>query len=366
MASAVVEKIGQRVSSVDLKMALKMGLTAAISYFAGKNTGYFLSRPDSLVSGLWCVMTALVVVQPHLGGTYQAVFYRFLGVLIGSFLGAVFTTTFGSSEVLLGIAVFFTVMACYFVNVQESYRIASLSVSVVMILHALNPTVSAWTFSFYRFIDSCLGIMIAMIVVHVLFPTQAIDKLNASVIKALNTMSKLFQMTLMTEEQRETYFEASAALLEESNELLLEARKFFDESKMELIGNDAEKEDWALILRDLDQCYEAIVNILHSYNYSMAKIFDDGLSAAVSDFSNEIGLSFQSAMRHFEKLQPLHPDSRYLTLEQAIKHLDLELLRFRSTRATRRFDLSDVENFYVFFHSLRFLGKTLMHLEEHQ
>ena len=96
---------------IELKIALKAGIAAFLSLYAGNSFAKLLDRPDYLLSGTWTVMSTFVVLQAHLGGTYKAAWVRFLGVLVGSFMGGFFTSIFGSNSVTLCVSVLFTVIA---------------------------------------------------------------------------------------------------------------------------------------------------------------------------------------------------------------------------------------------------------------
>jgi hypothetical protein len=50
-------------------------------------------------------------------------------------------------------------------------------------------------------------------------------------------------------------------------------------------------------------------------------------------------------------------------LEDAIENLNTDLLRFRNTRTTRKFNLEDVESFFVFFYSLRTVAESVKKME---
>src|SRR5262245_3522074 len=76
-------------AATEAKIAIKTGIAASVSLAIGLSYAEVFDRPDIFVSGLWCVMAAIVVMQAHLGGTYRAAWVRFLGVLIGSIAGAV-------------------------------------------------------------------------------------------------------------------------------------------------------------------------------------------------------------------------------------------------------------------------------------
>jgi uncharacterized membrane protein YgaE (UPF0421/DUF939 family) len=189
-------------NQIEWKIAIKTGLTASLSLTVALTFNHLLKRPDSLISGLWTVLSSIVVIQAYLESTYNAAWARFLGVFVGSCLGGIFTSIFGASHAFtLGISIFFTIVACSMINLKESFRIACLSVAVVNVLWGLNPNVSPWVFAFFRFIDSCIGIFIAIIISHILWPFQAMKNMRKIFAETLSSMNQTYMLVLKQSEQ---------------------------------------------------------------------------------------------------------------------------------------------------------------------
>ncbi len=78
---------------INFKIAVRTGVSASIGLLLGSQFSRLTERPDNLSNGLWCVVSAIVVLQAQIGGTYKAAWNRFFGVTIGALIGA-FVTTF--------------------------------------------------------------------------------------------------------------------------------------------------------------------------------------------------------------------------------------------------------------------------------
>lgn len=353
-----------RLKKLDYAIAFKMAVTALLSFYAGESLSKISGRPD-LLNNLWCVLTALVVIKPNLGGTYEAALYRFLGILIGSILGGFFAQFFGSNGMTLSIAVFFTAIACLLIKIKDSIRISALSVCVIMVLHHLYPEHDPWIFSFYRFLDSTLGIIIAMFVSHILFPKMAEEDIYLNLAKVLSCLNKLFDLSLESDEHTEMRKVASSEIRVEVDKLLIDARNYFNQSKMEIFGKDDGPQEWSLILDSIDRIYESILSIHKAHHYELTKIFDDALSKKIEEYRDQTSVAFGSLVRQLEDKFLNNLPYPYVDEGNALAALNEELLRFRNTRSTRRYDLQDVENFYVFFYSLRSIGEELQRIETH-
>jgi hypothetical protein len=60
----------------------KIALTAIISFYLCAELDFYVKHPETVIGGLWCVIASIIVFQPNLGGTYKAIWNRFLGVLM--------------------------------------------------------------------------------------------------------------------------------------------------------------------------------------------------------------------------------------------------------------------------------------------
>jgi uncharacterized membrane protein YccC len=184
---------------IDWKMAIRSGIAGMVAFTLGTYITHYLDRPDRLASGLWTTLTAIIVLQAYLGSTYKASWNRFLGVLIGSVMGALFTEYLGPGPWQLGLCVFATVIVCALIALPESYRVASVSAAVVMVLWSFNQELSPWIFGFYRFMDTCIGIALAVIVAHTIFPEKAVDKLRKDVADTIRKLNQLYRMVFIIE-----------------------------------------------------------------------------------------------------------------------------------------------------------------------
>lgn len=346
---------------IEVKLALKTGIAAALALFLGLALGRIFDRPDVLVSGLWCVLAAIVVLQAQLGGTYKAAWVRFLGVLIGSIIGSL-SIYFFDIDIILNVclSIFFTIIICSILNLKESFRIASLSTAVIIILGEHNPAVNPWMFGFFRFIDSCIGIAVAVFVAHVIWPEKAGEHLRFNLMKSLTLIGKYYRLATMLEPEGEGYAKALDEQFFEIQKLTYENRLYLDESKLEILSRPPGPEDWTIVVNQVELIFESVVALGQVKKDVLVKIFDDSLSAHISEVIDKTDLGFQD----LEKLIESQKAPQHLAeLDEALKALSDDLLRFRGTRTTRKFNLEDVESFFVFFYRLKSIGEGVLKLE---
>lgn len=350
----------QLFAATEAKIAFKTGLAACLSLVVGLSYSHVFDRPDLFVSGLWCVMTAIVVMQAHLGGTYRAAWIRFLGVLIGSIAGAIFIRLVGSGPISLGVSIFLTIVLCALLNIKESFRIAALSTAIIIITGERHPIVDPWLFGFYRFLDSCIGILIAVIISHLVWPEKAIEDIQSNISKTLSLLSKYFRLAVNLEVKSPTHRQITSSLFDEIYGLLEENQDYTKEAAIELFHNVPLKEHWTLISDQLERIFESVDLLENVPKETLSKIFDDGLAAQLTTVIEETDQAFQSLEKQLETEEV---SSDLSPLELSLKNLSEELLRFRATRATRKFNMEDVESFFVFFYNLRNIGEALIKME---
>lgn len=348
---------------VDWKIALKLGITATLALIVVTGLATLVGHHDKIVAGMWGVVASLYVIQAHLGGSYRAARTRILGIFTGSATGALFTELFGAENFALGFSVTCNVVLCYILNLKDSLYISSMSLVVVNILWKLNPSISPWEFSFFRMVDSAAGIGVALLVAHYIWPSHASTKLRTSISKSLLTLSDLYRVVSdpsIAVVKREL---ACAKLVSDYYALQRKNQNYLEEALLETMSGDGEREGLTELVSELDEIFQSIVVLRPIYKTQFSKIFDDQLLAGLNKLRAETILTFQQLAPELEGGLSILPKPS-IALKKALALLNAELARFRQTRSTRQFDLSDVEGFFFFIYSIKSLVQDLKRLEK--
>ncbi|HTA22436.1 MAG TPA: FUSC family protein [Terriglobales bacterium] len=133
--------------------AVKIGVAGIVSIL--------VARVLKLPQGYWTAISAFVVMGSDVGATIVASRNRLIGTAIGAALAAVFVALLGSNLMWFGIAVAATALICESVGLGQSYRMACVTVAIVMLINAAD---SPWRSAVYRFIEVALGIVIALLI----------------------------------------------------------------------------------------------------------------------------------------------------------------------------------------------------------
>lgn len=340
---------------IQLQTAIKSGITGGVALFLGVQLAHIMDRPNKLVSGLWTVMTALIVVQAYLGATYTAAWERFLGTLIGSIFGGIFTVLFGAHPISLGISIFLTVSVCSLFKLENSIKIATISVTAVMVLWGLDPTISPWTFAFFRFLDSLVGIIIAVTIAHILWPMKAAKKLRLTTVEIIQDLKKLFLYSTDTTKLNEEIDPIILKIIE----MIQEAREYLETSQFE-IRTSTSLDDWKDLLDDIEAIFEILINLQRVSKKNLLYFVNDNIKNHIFKLSKNIDESFDGISYALSNKSSIEI-SHQLLIE--LKELNEGVQNFREQNATRKLSLEDAEDFFVYFYNFKMLVQEILRLD---
>ena len=345
-----VKKLKDIFNRIDIKMAIKITITAILSLYLCMGLDSYLKHPEHLTAGLWCVVSSIIVLQANIGGTYKAIWNRFLGVLIGSAMGVFFAYQFGAESETMGLAIFMTIVLCSFLGIQDSYRMASLSVVIIMLPWKMNPTNDPWIYAFFRFLDTCLGFLVAIMVSHMIWPSQALTKMCLNMAEILGLFRQFFEYILIPLESPHKSPKISKGLLKEIDEAFSQSRLVLEESRVELLVRFAPVGIWIDLINCQESLWESFRGLQNVFNSTLEEIFDEGLKQQVKHTVEVIDFALKELSL---KLKTGQTSFNFNILNSLQKSINQELVRFRSTHIIKRFNLDAVENYFVFFYQIK-------------
>jgi uncharacterized membrane protein YgaE (UPF0421/DUF939 family) len=179
---SVASRILTRFNTGDLRHAVKTGVAAVVCLY--------LTDLLRLPQGYWAAVSAMIVLQSSVGATVNASLSRFAGTAIGAVLGGLFVKLWGSHVWALGAAATITVWLCAALGLRDSYRLASATVALVMLTSGAG---SAGTVALHRFLEVALGILVALLITLLMWPSRARDDLRGVVAETLRRLEALYQ-----------------------------------------------------------------------------------------------------------------------------------------------------------------------------
>lgn len=161
-------------------------LAAVASYLVAD----FLRLPEAY----WAVISSIIVMQSSVGATVGASWNRLAGTGVGAMVGAVFGSIWGDHVLAFGIAVGLTVWLCSLLGLLDSYRLAGVTVGVVMLFGREEP--SYWVIAVRRFLEVSVGIVVSLVVMGMTWSSRARKRLREKLVDTLIEMSLLYEAVL--------------------------------------------------------------------------------------------------------------------------------------------------------------------------
>jgi uncharacterized membrane protein YgaE (UPF0421/DUF939 family) len=147
-----------------IKLAVKTGIAAVVSLYLAR----LLKLPESY----WAAISAIVVMYSDLQKTVRSAAYRLIGTAIGVSIGGAFAAFFGQRIWAFGIAVTLTIFLCVLLGLADASRLAGVAVAIVMLVSRPG---APWVAAFHRFLEVSLGILIAVLVSVLIWPSRKAD-----------------------------------------------------------------------------------------------------------------------------------------------------------------------------------------------
>jgi uncharacterized membrane protein YgaE (UPF0421/DUF939 family) len=140
-----------------LKFAIATGIAGIVSLYAAR----LLRLPQAF----WAPISAFIVLQSNIAATLSAARNRLAGTAIGAVIGAVFVRYVGTHPLWTGLAAILTVLVCQALGLEDSFRLACVTVAIVMLIGSEH---SPWVTASYRFLEVALGIVVAVAIAGIL------------------------------------------------------------------------------------------------------------------------------------------------------------------------------------------------------
>lgn len=138
---------------------------ARVAVVCGANV--VLMRWSNISYGYWMMLTSLIVLQPHVGGTFRRSLQRVGGTVAGGIFAALLAV-FLHSQLITAI-VLFPLAFCALAVMPLSYTLFCFFLTPTFVL-AFLPYVGDWQLAGVRVLDTLFGAMIAMAAMAVLWP----------------------------------------------------------------------------------------------------------------------------------------------------------------------------------------------------
>jgi uncharacterized membrane protein YgaE (UPF0421/DUF939 family) len=136
--------------------ALQLSFRAAVA--AG--LAFALAQLLQLQFPIYALIAAVIVTDLAPTETRKLGWRRLAGTVIGSMLGAVLAVALPPGAFTIALGIFLTMVLSHMLRLPEAARIAGYLCAIVLLEHTAEP----WIYAFWRFAETMLGIVIAVLV----------------------------------------------------------------------------------------------------------------------------------------------------------------------------------------------------------
>jgi uncharacterized membrane protein YgaE (UPF0421/DUF939 family) len=148
-------KANALILGIDREVLLHSARTAAASVIS-----MLLARSLKMPEFYWAPISTIVILLSTINPRTLA-WQRFAGTALGAALGAGIASFVQPNWIVYGLAVFVCGMLCFLLRVQQAYRFAAITLSIILLIAHDAP---AWKVGLHRFMEVSLGIAVALLV----------------------------------------------------------------------------------------------------------------------------------------------------------------------------------------------------------
>jgi uncharacterized membrane protein YccC len=166
---AVVSQLQDNLTfrSLTFRHALRLGVTAT----AAAALPTLLNLPH----GAWVALTAMVILKPNFGGTYQQAKQRVLGTVIGSVVGAILAAAITELLALDLLLALFGILAFSLIARHYGLGVLFLTPFIVLLLNTVQP--GDWGVAAMRSFDTVIVGLLALLAGYLLWPNWERERL---------------------------------------------------------------------------------------------------------------------------------------------------------------------------------------------
>lgn len=346
----IFSNIWQR-NAAHFKQALKTGIAALLCLYITKMLG--------LTQGYWAAISAIIVLQSHMGATVKASLGRLGATAIGAIVGAVCMVWAGNSYFVVAAAITLAILCCSSPRLRDGYRLAGSTVVSIMFSTKFQ---SPWSNALERFVEVAIGIIVALVVAKVLWPLHARLQLRQEIQQAFAEVYALYNAVI------ERYHSQSMLAIDELvSKVRATGRRIYElrqQAKYEPDEVQLPDESIVSIIAHLRLVRQAVDGLELATRISQG----DSFSASSASAQPELDRLLKVISVVFEQLATrlwmLDHGNDFEGLDQALEALDKKLAALETAGTSAEQTMGSILHFHSFLVALRSLAIELSLTEQ--
>ena len=149
------------VKKQEIYYSIEFALVSVISFIAGHYIVVLCHQKFSVIGGLWCMSSSLIVLFALVKTSFIACIKRFNASFIGIIIAILSCDIFPPCYVIMFIDVFLVALLCFILSLNHYIKISICSCVVIIGLGIVAPNYSVIFSGWLKLIDTIIGVTLS-------------------------------------------------------------------------------------------------------------------------------------------------------------------------------------------------------------
>lgn len=304
----------------------------------------------------YAVIAAIIVMSSTHGSTLTLGIQRIIGTVIGTVSGAIIAAILGSNFWSLGICVFLSIFLTSYWKFTEAAKIAGYVSAIVILSHNQSP----WLYTWGRYLETLLGIGVALLVNNLIFPASAGAELRRCLSQTLTDLEQFYGLVIECAFTGNYDHPRVDELKSTIISSFITGRTLWKEVREGQTNEPPEKrvnEAWEFLIRRI---WEHILTMEHTVLARKQDTFWQLLSPQIIQIAQET----QSAMIALATSVKSHQSSLSLSGMEATLINATEQLNQLQDIKPQDYPMDELLRFFTFFYTIEEVGRKLQKMSD--
>lgn len=163
-----------------LCLALEYGIIGIICFTIGYTLAFLMNHMNPVLGGIWCMASALVVLQSLFEETLVAVKERVIGSLFGSIIAMSICSIMGYTIASLFTSILISTFLIVLFGYKEFVKISAPTAGIIAGIGIIYPDYPIFLNGFMRFIETSVGVVTSVSIIWIILKLDIKKYVNKS------------------------------------------------------------------------------------------------------------------------------------------------------------------------------------------
>ena len=148
-------------------VSLETALVGIVCFALGRHVSDWVHDGKGYIDGLWCMVSALVVLQSFISDTLKASKDRIIGTIVASLISGLVCSLIGYGYLAIFSAIILSAYVMNVMKMDDGVRIATATAAVITGYGFIKPEYSPVVNAAMRSLDTLIGVGVSLTFVYV-------------------------------------------------------------------------------------------------------------------------------------------------------------------------------------------------------